>query len=215
MVHRVQGQVLDPQISQRMQELGKGEASIDSGWLILLLNRQFLVHFPLYFGVVVVLLIGVGVELLLKLLGRQWRIDCLYLSPVSIVNEIRIELYGAIDDVVVSMSLHVFEIFDEVLAKEVDLIRIPVHFLGEGHAPHQGINALVMVVLGDGGAIEVQLEDHVVCFKHALEASLEDVAFFEVNGPCAFDDLQVESEGEAASEDKCPDRPDFLESVNH
>ena len=112
MVHRVQGQVLDPQISQRLQELGKGEASIDSGWLILLLYRQFLVHFPLYFGVVVVLLVGVGVELLLKLLSRQWRIDCLYLSPVSIVNEIRIELYGAIDDVVVSMSLHVFEILD-------------------------------------------------------------------------------------------------------
>lgn len=67
--------------------------------------------------------------------------------------------------------------------------------LSKGYTPDQSINAFVVIVLGDGGSIEVELQDHVVGFEHALETGLEDVAFFEVYGSGALDYFKVEGEG--------------------
>lgn len=66
-----------------------------------------------------------------------------------------------------------------------------MHFFGESYAPDQCINPLVMIILCYGGSIEVQLKDHVVCFKHSLEACLKDVAFFEIHRPRTFDYFEV------------------------
>ena len=214
-VQRLEREILNLQIPKRLDELCEAKFGADFAVRAqrLQILRQVVFHFLLNSGVIVVLLCGVGVELLLKLCRRKRGIYLLDQRAVVGSDEVRIELDNPVEDVFLRVLLHVLEILDEVIGEDVDFIGIPVNLFGKGTTPDQCVDASVKVAAGDVGAVEVHFEDVGVHLKHAFKAGDQKVALLDVEGTGAPDDLAVEGGVDASGQQLGLDAVAFLQPV--
>ena len=77
----------------------------------------------------VLFLHAVRVELFLKLLFGKWRVYRLDLLLVTRVNQVRVELHNAIEEICLSVVLDHLVVFHYVLAHQIHLITVPVYLL--------------------------------------------------------------------------------------
>ena len=89
-----------------------------------------------------------------------------------------------------------------------------MNFFSKGDAPNHRINALVGIVFGHLGLIEVQLKDYVVHLQHSLQTCHQNVAFLDVYRFSILQNLEIEALREHSGQDSRSHSIALLQSIN-